>query len=109
MWLEVGSGQNRGAAVEIGGEPVTVGSGEGAPEVEPVAGVRRGVRTATALALAALVVAAVAGGLAIAGVFSGGGAGLTAAQVVEHGRPSTVRVEVRGPLGAARGTGWVLD
>jgi S1-C subfamily serine protease len=81
---------------------------EGPPDVEPVAGVRRRVRRATALGAAALLAAIVVGVLAIAGVFSGGG-GFDAAKVVAQARPSTVRVDVSGPGSSGRGTGWVLD
>jgi S1-C subfamily serine protease len=81
---------------------------EGPRDVEPVAGVRRRVRLATALAGAALAAAVVLGVLAVAGTFSSS-RGFDAAQVAARARPSTVRVDVSGPGIRGRGTGWVLD
>ena len=71
---------------------------------------RRRVRRATALALGALALAAVAGGLAIAGVFGGDDAGrVDVAQIVRDVEPSTVRVVARAAGQEGSGTGWVLD
>ncbi len=72
---------------------------------------RRRVRRATALALGALAVALLAGGLGIAGVFGGDDeAGVDVAKIVREVQPSTVRVISRGEAGQeASGTGWVLD
>jgi S1-C subfamily serine protease len=80
---------------------------ESPAEVEPVRGMRRGVRVATALGAAALAAAVVIGVLAVTDDDSE--AGVDTAALVEEARPGTVRVEVSGPRGGGAGTGWVLD
>ena len=72
---------------------------------------RRRVKRATAIAIGALGVALLVGGLAIAGVFGGddGDNGINVAAVVKDTRPSTVRVIAREAGQEASGTGWVLD
>jgi S1-C subfamily serine protease len=80
---------------------------EAPAEVEPVRGIRRGLRIATALGAAALVLAAVA---AFTGMFGDDDAeAVDTAAIVDGARPGTVRVEVSGPGGGGAGTGWVLD
>jgi len=73
---------------------------------------RRRARRATALAAGALLLAIVAGGLALAGVFSGDDAAeqqIDVARIVRETTPSTVRVISRERGQEASGTGWVLD
>ncbi|HEX2085526.1 MAG TPA: trypsin-like peptidase domain-containing protein [Solirubrobacteraceae bacterium] len=74
---------------------------------------RRRIRRATALAIGALGLAAVAGGLALAGVFGGDDGGgpdaVDVAQIVKDSSPSTVRVVAKGEGQQATGTGWVVD
>jgi S1-C subfamily serine protease len=72
---------------------------------------RRRVRRATALALGALALAALAGGLAVAGVFGGDDdrPQVDVAQIVKAVTPSTVRVVSRENGQEASGSGWVLD
>ncbi len=72
---------------------------------------RRRIRRATALALGALALAVVAGGLAIAGVFGGDDEErVDIAKIVRDVQPSTVRVIARAEGGQeGSGTGWVLD
>jgi S1-C subfamily serine protease len=73
---------------------------------------RRRVKRATVLAAGALGLAAVAGGLAIAGVFGGDEPAepqIDVARIVRETAPSTVRVVAREGAQEASGTGWVLD
>lgn len=67
---------------------------------------------AVLLASAAVVIAAIAAVLAIAGVFSedGGSEGLSPTEIVDLARPSTALVVAFGGGGrSGNGTGWVLD
>jgi S1-C subfamily serine protease len=73
---------------------------------------RRRIRRATAIALAALALAALVGGLALAGVFGGddgGGPDVNVAQIVKDVTPGTVRVVAREGGQEASGSGWVFD
>ncbi|HEX8082783.1 MAG TPA: trypsin-like peptidase domain-containing protein [Solirubrobacteraceae bacterium] len=71
---------------------------------------RRRVKRATALAAGALALAAVAGVLAIAGVFGGDdGGNVDVAQIVKDVQSGTVRVVAREADQQASGTGWVVD
>jgi S1-C subfamily serine protease len=80
-------------------------------EITPVRE-RRRIRRATALAAAAFGLAAIAGILGLAGVFSGdddGKASVDVAQIVKDVQPSAVRVVARETGQEASGTGWVYD
>ena len=71
---------------------------------------RRRVKRATALAVGALALAALAGVLGLAGVFGGDDAQQTdVAQIVKDVEQSTVRIVAREGAQEAAGTGWVLD
>jgi S1-C subfamily serine protease len=71
---------------------------------------RRRIRRATGIALGALALALVAGGLGLAGVFGGDDEPqVDVAQIVRDVQPSTVRVIARERGQEASGTGWVLD
>jgi len=70
---------------------------------------RRRARRATALAAGALVLALVAGVLALSGVVGGDDQKIDVATIVRDATPATVRVVARAQGQESSGTGWVLD